>query len=48
MLLGEWHSSDSVNYCCFLQVKRLFRDLKVDFTAIELDEVGELHAHSYM
>lgn len=38
------HSHDSVKPCWLLQVKRLFSALKVDFTAIELDEVGTLQA----
>ena len=28
-----------------LQVKRLFKELKVEFTAVELDQVGKLPAH---
>lgn len=28
-----------------LQVKRLFKELKVDFLAVELDEVGKLLGH---
>lgn len=33
------------SHAVVLQVKRLFKELKVDFLAVELDEVGKLPAH---
>ena len=43
-MLRFWHIGLCHRVNMLLQVKRLFQELKVDFLAVELDEVGNLPA----